>query len=114
MQQAGKQSRQQQGATSVAGPTQSRLFYVTHRASVLKFLIDTDAEVSVVPHSHTHWKTQEVPACKPLTIIQFLQYQPDARYKSNAFIASSEHVYRYQQMRLLLDAYAFIAEGKRV
>ena len=72
-QQTGKRPSQQLGATSAAGPTHSRLFYITDRASGLKFLIDTGAEVSVVPRSHTHRKTQKVQACKPLTIRQFLR-----------------------------------------
>ena len=47
MQQAGKRSSQQLGVTSAAaGPTQSRLFYVTDCASGLKFLSDTSAEVT--------------------------------------------------------------------
>ena len=55
MHQARKWLSQQLGATSIVSPTQSRLhvFYVTDRASGLKFLIDTGAEVSVVPRSHT-------------------------------------------------------------
>ena len=70
-QQTGKRSSQQLEATSAPGPTHSRLFYITNRASGLKILIDTCAKVSVVPRSHTHWKTQKVQAWKPLTILQF-------------------------------------------
>ena len=58
MHQAGKQSGQQLGAMSVDGHTQSLLFYITNRASGLKFLIDTGAEVSVVPRLHTYRKAQ--------------------------------------------------------
>ena len=58
MHQAGKQLGQQLGATSVAGHTQSCLFYITDRASGLKFLIDTGLEISVVPRLHTHRETQ--------------------------------------------------------
>ena len=37
-------------ATAVAGPTPiSRLFYVHDRLNDLRFLIDTGAEVSVIP-----------------------------------------------------------------
>ena len=64
--QAGEQSSQQLRATSVAGPTQDHLFYVTDRASGLKFLIDTGAEVSVVPRSHTHRKTQKGPSLQAI------------------------------------------------
>ena len=56
--QAEKRSGQQLGATSVAGHTQSHLFYIIDHTSGLKFLINTGEEVSVVPHSHKHRKTQ--------------------------------------------------------
>ena len=49
---------QQLEATSVAGHSPSRLLYITDNTSELKFLTDTGAEVSVVPRSHTHQKTQ--------------------------------------------------------
>ena len=43
-----------------------------------------------------------------------LQYRSDARYKSNAFIASDKRVvYHWQRTRLTLMTNAFIAEGKR-
>ena len=71
--QAGKRSGQQLGTTSIVGHIQSRLYFVTDRASRLKFVIDTGAEVSVVPCLHIHRKTQKVPACKPLTTLIFLR-----------------------------------------
>ena len=61
MQQAVKQSSQQLGVMSAAGDTQRWLFYITDGASGLKFLIDMGAEVSVVPRSQTHRKTQKGP-----------------------------------------------------
>ena len=45
----GKRQRQQLAATGSAGITHSRLFYVTDRHTKRRFLIDTGAEVSVVP-----------------------------------------------------------------
>ena len=48
----GKQPGQPLAATSVAGPLPSRLFFVTDRQTGLRFLVDTGAEVSVVPPSH--------------------------------------------------------------
>ena len=38
-------------ATSVPGQVPSRLFYVTDKATGLRFLVDTGAEVSVIPPS---------------------------------------------------------------
>ena len=64
--QTGKRPSQQLGATSAAGPTESCLFYITDRTSGLKFLIDTGAEVSVVPRSHTHRKTQKGPSLQAI------------------------------------------------
>ena len=52
--------------TSFAGHTQSRLFYITDRASGPKFLIDTGVEVSVVPRSHTHRETQKSPCLQAI------------------------------------------------
>ena len=40
-------------ATDVAGPHHSRLFFITDRDSGLRFLIDTGAQVSVIPPSAT-------------------------------------------------------------
>ena len=40
-------------ATSVPGQVPSRLFYVTDKATGLCFLVDTGAEVSVIPPSAT-------------------------------------------------------------
>ena len=45
----GKRQRQPLAATSSAGHTQSRLFYVTDRSTKQRFLVDTGAEVSVLP-----------------------------------------------------------------
>ena len=54
--------------------TKSRLFYITDRNSGLKLHIDTGAEVSVVPHLHTHRKTQCKGSNPPAinTTLQFL------------------------------------------
>ena len=38
-------------ATSVPGLQQSRLFYITDRSNGFRFLVDTGAEVSVIPPS---------------------------------------------------------------
>ena len=38
-------------ATSTPGPTVSRLFFITDRASGTRYLVDTGAEVSVIPPS---------------------------------------------------------------
>lgn len=38
-------------ATSVAGPTISRLFYVADKVTGIRFLVDTGSEVSVIPPS---------------------------------------------------------------
>ena len=43
-----------------------------------------------------------------------VQYRSDARYKSNALIASDKRVYRWQQTRLTLLTNVFITEGKRI
>ena len=45
--------------TSVPGHLLSRLFYITDNATGLRFLVDTGAEVSVIPPSvsgHNHRK----------------------------------------------------------
>ena len=55
---AGKRAGQQLAATDVAGRPPGRLFYITDRVSGLRFLIDTGAEVSVVPRSHTRGTRQ--------------------------------------------------------
>ena len=55
----GKPAGQRLAATSAAGQeSKSRLFYIQDRASGLRFLVDTGAEVSVVPRSYVHKKTQ--------------------------------------------------------
>ena len=49
---AGKRSGQSLAATSATGPQHSRLFHVTDRSTGTRFLVDTGAEVSVVPRKH--------------------------------------------------------------
>ncbi len=49
----GKQAGQALAATSASGLQPSRLFFVSDRSSGLRFLVDTGAEVSVVPPSRT-------------------------------------------------------------
>ena len=47
-------------ATSVLSQVPSRLFYITDKATGLRFLVDTGAEVSVIPPSvsdHNHHKS---------------------------------------------------------
>ena len=71
----GKLSGQQLGATTVAVHTQSRSFYITDCTSGLKFLIDTGAEVSAVPHSHTlrkiHCKGPNLQAINNTTVLTY-------------------------------------------
>ncbi|MES9975810.1 MAG: reverse transcriptase domain-containing protein, partial [Candidatus Thiodiazotropha sp.] len=51
-QQAGKRQHQQLVATNIAGvPHPSRLFYITDRNTRIRFLVDTGAQVSVIPPS---------------------------------------------------------------
>ena len=45
-------------ATSVPGHNSCHLFYITDSANDLHFLVDTGAEVSVVPPSQTDRKRQ--------------------------------------------------------
>ena len=47
----GKREGQHVKAADVTGPNPSRLFYVTDRNSGIQFLIDTGAQVSVIPPS---------------------------------------------------------------
>ena len=47
-------------ATGVSGHSHSRLFYITDNSSGLKFLVDTGAQVSVIPC--THFRTKEAQA----------------------------------------------------
>ena len=49
----GKLPGQSLAATYVTGQPSSRLFYVTDRTTCLRFLVDTGAQVSVIPPSHT-------------------------------------------------------------
>ena len=46
-------------ATSAAGQTPSRLFYVSDRSSGIRFLVDTGAEVSVIPPTCTDRRNQQ-------------------------------------------------------
>ena len=54
----GKRSGQSLVATSATGLLPSRLFYVTDRPTGLRFLVDTGAEVSVVPPSRAECKNR--------------------------------------------------------
>ena len=74
MHQAGKQSSHQLGATSTAGRTQCRLFYLTDCASGLKCLIDTGTEVSVVLCSHTRQKIQKGPSLQAINNTSITKY----------------------------------------
>lgn len=49
---SGKRTGQPLTATSVAGLTSSRLFYITDPSTKLRFLVDTGAEVSIITPSH--------------------------------------------------------------
>ena len=49
----GKLPGQSLVATYVTGQPSSRLFYVTDRTTCLRFVVDTGAQVSVIPPSHT-------------------------------------------------------------
>ena len=53
-----KRSGQSLAATSATGLQHSRLFHVTDRSTGTRFLVDTGAEVSVVPPSRTERKRQ--------------------------------------------------------
>ncbi len=46
-------------ATSAAGPTPSRLFYVSDRSTGMRFLVDTGAQVSVVPPARTDRRNRQ-------------------------------------------------------
>ena len=46
---AGKRSSEAVTASTVTGPPQSRLFFVFDNANNLQFLVDTGAEISVIP-----------------------------------------------------------------
>ena len=54
-----KHSGQPLVVASVTGQSQSRLFYITDRKSGLHLLVDTGAEVSVVPPTNTERKHQQ-------------------------------------------------------
>ena len=49
----GKRPDPSLAATSVTGFPTSRLFYVTDRTTSVQYLVDTGAEVSVIPPSHS-------------------------------------------------------------
>ena len=51
MQLSGKRPGQSLVAKSVTGLISSRLFYITDTSTTLRFLIDTGAEVSIIPPS---------------------------------------------------------------
>ena len=55
----GKHPSQPLMATGVAGSLPSRLFFITDRSTGAKFLIDTGAEVSVIPPSRTEWQHRQ-------------------------------------------------------
>lgn len=46
-------------ATSAAGPTPSRLFYVSDRLTGTRFLVDTGAQVSVVPPARSDTRDRQ-------------------------------------------------------
>ena len=54
----GKLSGRSLAATSVAGLSPSRLFYITDKPTGIRFLVDTGAEVSVLPPSRTERRRQ--------------------------------------------------------
>ena len=55
----GKRSGQSLAATGTTGLLLSRLFYVTNRPTGLRFLVDTGAEVSVIPPSRAERKHRQ-------------------------------------------------------
>ena len=55
----GKRPGQSLAATSATGLPPSRLFYVMDRFTGLRFLVDTSAEISVIPPSRTERKHQQ-------------------------------------------------------
>lgn len=55
----GKRSGQSLAATGATGLLPSRLFYVTDRPTGLRFLVDTGAEVSVIPPSRAERKHRQ-------------------------------------------------------
>ena len=51
-------------ATSVAGPfPRGRLFYIQDRSTSLRFLVDTGAQVSIVPPTRAERSTQQGNYC---------------------------------------------------
>ena len=59
LQHVGKHASQPPVAANVTGQSQSRLFYITDSNSELHLLVDTGAEVSVVPPINTARKHQQ-------------------------------------------------------
>ena len=55
----GKRPGQSLAATSATGLQPSRLFYVTDHSTGLRFLVDTGAEICVIPPSRTDRKHQQ-------------------------------------------------------
>ena len=55
-----KQPGQSLGAMGVTGHSQSRLFYITDHNTGLRLLVDTGAEVSIVPPSASEHKYPQV------------------------------------------------------
>ena len=59
LQHVGKHTGQPLVVAIVTGQFQNCLFYITHRNSGIHQLIDTGAEVSVVPPTNTEYKHQQ-------------------------------------------------------
>ena len=62
-------------ATSVSGQQPSYLFYVTDSLTGFRFLVDTGAEISVIPPSASHHKL-----CKDSFSLQAVNNTPIAIY----------------------------------
>lgn len=77
----GKRPGQPLTATSVAGLIPSRLFFVTDRTTGLRFLVDTGAEVSVIPPSSADRKHRQ----DSLTL-QAVNNTPIATYGTRSLI----------------------------
>uniref|UniRef100_A0A1X7TI82 Peptidase A2 domain-containing protein n=1 Tax=Amphimedon queenslandica TaxID=400682 RepID=A0A1X7TI82_AMPQE len=61
---AGKRTGRSLTATSAPGPINSRLFFITDKSSGRRFLVDTGAEVSVLPPS----KADKLQGCRGFTL----------------------------------------------
>ena len=67
----GKRPGQSLVATNAAGQQIGRLLYVTDRESRLSFLVDTGAEVSIIPPSKAERKIDRIQlACSQQTVHQ--------------------------------------------